>query len=264
MPILVGQALADRRGLTDKRPPRFRDTYFAFGTSAAQDTPARGEAFLRPLRDGDLPVRVWLCARWRGVFPPTTVTVFGPDGGSLNSTTVPAFQPVEAPDQFYAPAYACSTGELIIPRARRGATYRVVLEGGNANVMASIIAHAQVVFHLPVQRVMDFGCNAGQYYSGARVFIHTTGEVVRIKNHSRVPLAVRDAQTWELLDQSPLPIPETTEYRLGANRRIAVIVRGYSNLLTFEEGVSPYCSATSEGWFEPLTEDAPCEKAPRP
>jgi len=157
----------------------------------------------------------------------------------------------EVKDRFYPPWFRVARGTIIVPQAAGGSTYRVALDGGTNSLTALLLADAGIVFHVPLGQPVDFQNHAGQYFAGGRVFTRTTADTVRVRYGHRVPYAIRDANTWELLYRTPLPVPETAEHRLGKNRQIAVIVRARADIMTFVSGVSPYLSTTCEGWFDP-------------
>ena len=67
--MLVGLGQAHKTGLREDAPIRFRDTHIAINMAAGKK-PAKGRAYLRPRRDGELLVMVSLRNRWGGRFKP--------------------------------------------------------------------------------------------------------------------------------------------------------------------------------------------------
>lgn len=142
-------------------------------------------------------------------------------------------------------------GTLTIPSAQKGRTYTLDLEGADNNITALVLADAQVVVHVPLGQPMDFQCLAGQDFSGGHIYTQTTQNTVTIRLGHRYPYALRDANTWELLYQSPLDPPESTTHSLGKDRLICLVTRGCTDILTIMDGVAPYYATTREGWFDP-------------
>jgi hypothetical protein len=93
--------------------------------------------------------------------------------------------------------------------------------------------------------------HAGQYHSGGRVYLETSEQTVKIRNSKRLPFSIRDADTWELLYVSSLPLADETEHELGTDRRIAILVASSRNTLHVVSGVHPWAAARRESWFVP-------------
>ena len=75
---------------------------------------------------------------------------------------------------------------------------------------------------------------------------------MKIGNGSKLPFSIRDAQTWELLYVSPLPVPAETQHRLGKDRLIAVVAASSRNSLDVRSGIYPWAAANRESWFAPM------------
>ena len=117
-----------------------------------------------------------------------------------------------------------------------------------------VLADANVVHHLPQDRMFFTQDLAGQYYVGSRFCTETTGDtvVVTTQNPGRSPYSIRDARTWELLFHSSATDPREMKHKLGAGRRIIFIVAGYGPwTLRKIQGVKPYYAATPGQWFDP-------------
>lgn len=252
MPMLVGLTEGNRLNLKANQPPRFRDTFIAFDMAAAKDAPARGKAFVRPAKDGKLAIRLLLKGRLGEKFAPVKITATGPDDAILAETTVDGELPkLNSATRFYPHGWSMCQGILTIPAAQKGQTYTLSLEGADNKITALVLADAQVVFQVPLGKPIDFQSLAGQEFCGGHIYTKTTEDTVTIRLGHRYPYALRDANTWELLYQSPLNPPESTIHSLGKGRLICLVTRGCTDILTIVNGVAPYFSTTREGWFDP-------------
>ena len=107
------------------------------------------------------------------------------------------------------------TAMFTVKDVQKGKTYGLNFEGGNSKVAALVLADAQVVHRLAIGQPMALQNHAGQYHSGGRVFLKTSDDTVTIHNFRGLPFSIRDANTWQLLYTSPLPVPNETEHQLG-------------------------------------------------
>ena len=249
MPMLVGLGLAHRTGLREDSPVAFRDTHIAINM-AADSKPAKGRAYLRPRRDGDLTVMVSLRNRWGGRFNPVAIRVSDPPGNQVASTTA-EWKPRLSEQRFYPISYHGDAHTLAIPKARKGAIYVVDFEGADGQLTVLLDADADVVIHVPLTDRLDFQNLSGQSASGARVYSRTTSDTVTFGMGHRSPFSIRDARTWELLYKAPAQPPETFSVELGRDRLIAICVHGYANIMQIRSGLAPYYATVRDGWFEP-------------
>ncbi|MBM3892416.1 MAG: hypothetical protein FJ388_25145 [Verrucomicrobia bacterium] len=210
-----------------------------------------GEVRLRPRADGDLPVRVWITTSEQRLAAPLKVTALDAAGEKLAETTLTMKPAAQTPERHFVPKWWFCEGRLIIAGAKRGATYMLRFEGAaNPVPLALVLADAQVVHRTAPGKFVDFYQEAGQYYGGARVFTKTTADTVKIENPNRVPFTIRDARTHKLLFHSSTTDPQVTEHKLGKDRDIFLTQPGRRSPMKFE-GLSPWLSATRDGWFEP-------------
>ncbi len=257
LPMLVGLSLAQRARLKNDHPPQSRDVCVALLSQDPQE-PLKSRMYLRPGKDGKLELRLLVRQRWGGEFKPVSVVAMGGDGRELGKTVIDGKCSEETPstkERFWPLTFHACRQDLTLADVKKDELVTLVFEKDKdteRQIYATVVADAAVAFHVPAKAHCALGHNADQYYAGACLYGRTTQEVIRIGNLSGNPYAIRDARTWELLYQSPLPVVlGEVSHRVGANRAIAIVVRGFSDTLSFNEGLSPYFSTTAEGWFEP-------------
>ena len=124
-------------------------------------------------------------------------------------------------------------------------------EGGDSKVAALVLADAQVVHRLAIGQPVALQNHAGQYHSGGQVFLKTSDDTIAMHNFRGLPFSIRDANTWQLLYTSPLPVPNETEHELGTDRLIALVVASSRNWLKITSGVHPWAAANRDSWFVP-------------
>jgi hypothetical protein len=243
-PILVGLAQGRSLDLRNDQPHLSHDTHIGF---PVVDEP---QVYFQPNRDGTLHVRVFLRAAWDGGFPAVRISVVGatsqPDEIVVSGTSGPA--PV---DRVASLDRRWRSATFAVQNAEEGKTYALKFDGGDATVAALVLADAKIVHRLKPGQPAALQNHAGQYHSGGRVFLKTSDDVVKISNGRKLPFSIRDAQTWELLYVSPLPVPAETRHELGKDRLIAVVVASSRNLLDVRSGVHPWAAANRESWFAP-------------
>ncbi|MDP6777508.1 MAG: hypothetical protein QGI83_12170 [Candidatus Latescibacteria bacterium] len=251
LPILTGMSAASREGLGMEAPFVRRDTYVSLDADA--EGAVQGRAYLRPNSGGDLDIRLSFVTRWRKPVPAVRISAFDAEGREVSAVAIDTATVPPIVNRFHSPKRAFRWTSLTIPEAREGATYELRVTSDNKvqdAVMALVLADAQVVHHLPESGLVDFYQNAGQYFAGARVFAKTVADTVRIDNRNGVCFSMRDAETGGVLFRSSMTDPQVTEHALGRDRMVMLVVPGRVDLMAFE-GLSPYLSATRDGWFEP-------------
>lgn len=243
-PILVGLAQGRSLDLSNDRPHLSHDTHIGF---PADDEP---QVYFQPNRDGTLHVRLFLRSTWDGEFPAVTISVVGarsePERIVVSGSGRPA--PV---DRVASLDRRWRSAVFAVPNAKEGKTYALKFDGGDTTVAALVLADARIVHRLKPGQPAALQNHAGQYHSGGRVFLKTSDDVVKIGNVRKLPFSIRDADTWELLYVSPLPVPAQTEHELGQDRLIAVVVASSRNWLDVRSGIQPWAAAKRELWFDP-------------
>jgi hypothetical protein len=189
---------------------------------------------------------------------PIAVTAFGPDGNeAARAETAAAEQKVVTMEGQGYPVPSRrepDCAQLALPRARKGAVYRLSLEGGNKRSCALVLADADIVHHVPEKQAFFTQDLVGQYYTGSRFFVRTATDTITVVSQSpnRSPYTIRDAATWRELYRSNASDPQEIIHRLGKDRLIAFTVAGYGPWTRRSlQGVRPYLSATREGWLDP-------------
>lgn len=249
LPILVGNGLAAKQGLLMNAPMARRDAYIAI--DAGTEKAAAGEARVRARHDGDLPVRILLTTRTQKPSTPVKVTAFDATGGKCAETTLTLRPAAETKDRHFDPHWWFTEATLTLQDARAGTTYTLRFEGdGKECPMVLVLADASIVHRFDPGRLVDSYQEAGQYFAGARLFIRTAAETVRIDNGQHEPLTIRDAGTGELLFRSSMSDPPQMEHKLGRDRLVFLTVRGRQSALRLQ-GFAPWIAATREGWFDP-------------
>ena len=243
-PILVGLAQGRSLEIHNDQPHVSHDTHIGF---PAGDEP---QIYFRPNSDGTLEMRIIMRDAWANEFPAVRISVVGatsqPEKIVVAGTGRPAA--VERVDSLDA-GYRSTV--FTVQNVKKGKTYALRLRGGSSTVAALVLADAQVVHRLPLGRQAALQNHAGQYHSGGRVYLETSEQTVKIRNSKRLPFSIRDADTWELLYVSSLPLADETEHELGTDRRIAILVASSRNTLHVVSGVHPWAAARRESWFVP-------------
>lgn len=243
-PILVGLSQGRALGLRNDRPHLSHDTHIGFPPI---DKP---QVYFRPNHHGDLKMKVIFRETWNAEFPPVTISVVG--AASEPATILVPGQGRPAPvDRVLPLDTRWRSAAFTVKGVQKGKTYGLHFEGGDSKVAALVLADAQVVHRLAIGQPMALQNHAGQYHSGGRVFLKTSDDTVTIHNFRGLPFSIRDADTWQLLYTSPLPVPNETEHDLGKDRLIAIVVASSRNWLKITSGVHPWVAAERESWFIP-------------
>ncbi len=253
LPLLTGYADAARLGLKTTDPFELHNTFISL--PLAGKGCVKGEVYLRPRQDGDLRIRFIFIGVKEKAIDAIDATVFDPDGRQVAQAVFPPTSRVEVngdSDRFYPiDWFTPHRGELTLPAARRGATYRITLAGADTNTpLALVLAPADMVQRVSLDRHVYFYDLAGQYYTGTRIFTRTTAEEITVENLFHRPFTIRDAATGEVLQRFNLANPTQATFHVGKDQLIQVTVTGYMDARKFR-GVSPFFAQTRDEWFEP-------------
>ncbi len=243
-PILVGLSQGRALGLRNDRPHLSHDTHIGF---PASDKP---QIYFRPNNDGDLKMKVIFRETWNAEFPPVNISVVGAASEPATIRVSGQGRPA-AVERVLSLDTRWRSAAFTVKDVQKGRTYGLHFEGGNSKVAALVLADAQVVHRLAIGQPMALQNHAGQYHSGGRVFLKTSDDTVTIHNFRDLPFSIRDANTWQLLYTSPLPVPNEAELELGKDRLIAVVVASSRNWLKITSGVHPWAATSRESWFMP-------------
>ncbi len=252
LPILVGYSQAVRLGMKQTDPFVLRDAFISLPTEAGDK--ARGQVFLRPRRDGDLRVALVFDGLWRRPLSDMKVAAFDPEGREAVSALVPHKGLPEVPDRFYPHDYFLRhRGEIVLPGARQGQVWRLVVEGSAKNSPKLLVAaDADIMQQAPASGVVFFYDLAGQEFTGSRIFAKATADTVTITNPYLRPFTVRDAQTGEVLCSSALGDKpgQAGVFKTTPGRLLQFSLAGHMEGRSFQ-GVSPLFSRTRDEWFDP-------------